>query len=63
MKKIQKKFKKARTCEGCRASEGRNECSIGFQCRNWKPLDVCPKPKTYHELINAPRKWEENINQ
>lgn len=50
---METKLKKAKTCDGCRASEGRNECSIGYQCTDWTPLEPCPKPKTIRQLIDS----------
>lgn len=49
-------LKKTKTCDGCRASEGRNECSLGYYCKDWKPMEMCPKPKTIRQLIDYGRK-------
>jgi hypothetical protein len=51
--KWSKKIKK--TCEGCRASEFHNECSLGYACREYTPLEPCPKPRTIRQLIDAPK--------
>ena len=44
-----------RTCEGCRASEFHNECSLGYACKEYTPLEPCPKPRTIRQLIDAPK--------
>lgn len=55
------KLKNAKTCNNCRASEGRNECSIGYQCTDWTPLEPCPKPKTIQQLIDFGKKPVDSI--
>lgn len=44
-------LKKAKTCDKCRANEGRNECSLGYPVKEWIPMDKCPKPLTIKQLI------------
>jgi hypothetical protein len=46
-------LKQYKTCTGCRANENANECSLYFALRDYKPLELCPKPKTIVQLINA----------
>lgn len=54
-------LKKNRTCTGCRALEyigygGRKyECELDYLMNDEKPLEPCPKPKTYDQLINSPK--------
>lgn len=45
-----------KNCNGCRASEGHNNCSIGYSCRDYIPLEPCPKPKTIPKLIEEIKK-------
>lgn len=59
-----------RNCNGCRASGeleiGNNTCGLGYKTAvktelwgrpvQWKPLEECPKPKTYNDYFNAERK-------
>lgn len=51
-----------RTCTGCRASNLMGlpyyRCELGYKVDKMKgrPLEECPKPKTYDELIKLPRK-------
>ena len=45
--------RKKSSCDGCRASEGRRDCSLGYACVDWVPQEPCPKPKTYSQLIAA----------
>lgn len=52
-----------RSCNGCRALDTyfKPECLLGFKiqgCKeiegmvvSWKPLEECPKPKTFSEYI------------
>lgn len=52
-----------RTCEGCRALDTtfRTRCDLGFEISAskqyygldvaWKPLEECPKPKTYNSYF------------
>lgn len=42
-----------KSCQGCRASEWHNECSIGYSCDGYVPKEPCPKPRTYDQLINS----------
>lgn len=42
-----------RTCNGCRAFEYHNECSLGFNTYQGKPKEACLKPRTYEDLIEA----------
>lgn len=39
------------SCNACRASDSHNDCSLGFGCRNFKPTEPCPKPKTINTLV------------
>lgn len=49
-----------RTCDGCRANNG-SSCLLGYKTEGRfgfngsyniiKPLEECPKPKTYNELL------------
>ena len=43
-----------RSCNGCRASEAHNDCSLGYACKDYRPLEPCPKPKTIKELLSVP---------
>ncbi len=52
---MENKLKKAKTCDGCRANEGANSCSLGYWLKDWVPLEPCPKPKTIRQLIDAPK--------
>jgi hypothetical protein len=42
-----------RSCHLCKASESDNECSLGFPCRDYKPILKCPKPLTYDQYVFA----------
>lgn len=62
MKKIN-----ARTCKGCRAFNG-SGCDLGFKIetnpifnglgKRGKPLEPCPKPKTYDEYWEALKEYK-----
>jgi len=39
------------TCVKCRAYERYHVCSLGYKNDRGKPLELCPKPKTYDELF------------
>ena len=53
-----------KSCGGCRALEESNgKCSLGHKIKpvvhskfvvtiNYKPLEECPKPKTYNQYLN-----------
>jgi hypothetical protein len=51
------KLKNAKTCDGCRAYEGYKgnlSCSLHYSnTLTGEPLEPCPKPKTYDQLINC----------
>lgn len=49
-----------KNCNGCRAIDG-TKCDIGYKTENiyyksillgCKPIEPCPKPKTYKEYFN-----------
>lgn len=52
-----------RNCNYCRALEHDGSCSLGYRNETktvlfgvpveFKPLDECPKPKTYDELFSS----------
>jgi hypothetical protein len=54
------KLSQKRTCENCKAlyqSQYINKCELGYKFdKYFKPIEPCPKPKTYIELIEC-RKW------
>lgn len=53
-----------RTCDGCKAfNDSFNRCDLGYKiepCKHvwfipvkFRPLEECPKPKTYKELVSG----------
>lgn len=42
-----------KSCNKCRASENHNECSLGYVCKDYKPLEPCPKPLTIKALVES----------
>ena len=58
-----------RTCGGCRAISG-EFCSLGFKTKkvsmlygDLKPLEQCPKPKTYPEYVELAHKRYKELNE
>lgn len=48
-----------RTCCGCRAlNMGQNliKCTLDYDQRDGKPLEECPKPLTYRQLLDSNHK-------
>ena len=54
------KLSQKRTCESCKAmyqSQYIDRCELGYQFdKHFKPLEICPKPKTYSEYYEC-RQW------
>ena len=54
---MKKKTRLKQTCDGCRAYDYVNnvdrKCSLGYAEDYGKPLEICPKPKTIKQLIEA----------
>jgi hypothetical protein len=57
------KMSQKRTCEGCKALDQRqyiNDCLLGYKFdEHFKPLEICPKPKTYEQYIES-KQWYDN---
>lgn len=65
-------LKRYRTCNRCRAmyrgSHGKSDkCELGYDLEMRRgafgfscgyPGESCPKPTTYEELLDSPKKWE-----
>lgn len=50
-----------KSCDGCKAfrmDRCDSYCDLGYNIDSikWKPLEQCPKPRTYMELINSAHK-------
>lgn len=50
MKRVKK------TCVGCLAYEMHHECSLGYKNEKGTPKEICPKPKTYNQLLSEDHK-------
>lgn len=55
------KLSQKKTCENCRALEQYqyvNGCILGYVFNEkFKPLEPCPKPKTWNDLIECRKRY------